>query len=1047
MTRIQIYLLGSPEVWHDQAPVLIPRRQNRALLYYLAAHSEPVPRERIQGLFWPDQARPTAQRNLRSALYGLRQVLGDHLQSDEGSLSLSQSVAVDVRQFEHELTAFVTEVAPLSRVLERYRGDFLQDVSLPDNAELEDWILATRERYRRMAVRGLTLLSRLQEAQQAYRPALEALERALTFDPLQEDLQRHCLRLHYLAGDRAGAIRRYERLRRLLDDEMGVPPMAETQAMYDAIITDDAAFWQQFAAAPSPSGLHPPVHASTPFQPENRPLDSEPPFVGRAAELARLHQHSQQGGLVLLEGEAGIGKSRLLQEFLRQVHHTRKGVQVLAGQARELEHGLPYQPLIEALRALLKRAPAAGWLPQLQLPPIWLAETTRLLPELAAHLPARPPIVSTADESRLWEGVHQFLRALARQMPLLLTIDDLHWADSATIGLLGYLIRQLSDTDIAFVAATRPLRPRAAPAVLITNLERAALVQRLPLHRLSETDVHVLARQRHPEQAAALAAWLTRWSEGNPLVLTELLRQLDQQGMIGTLDLNQPPPVPTTVYSLIQSRLLSLSEPARRVLDAAVAMGREFEFDVVARAAALSDRAALDALAELQQARLVLPLDGMRYTFDHQLTMEVAYQDMGDPRHRLLHRHVAEALETVYRGRLEGVVGLIAQHFSEGNAPDRAAPYALRAAAAAVNLAAWQEAIAFYEQARDGFTVEANPVEFLQAQVGLGKACLLAGNATRASEVLSPALDLARQLGHEDELRNAQMSLGQALLMQARYEDVLALADRVEGVPLPEAGITADYLRGLALSQEGAALPAAAFHLERALTHLTALDNPRPLSSDDITPALITFELGNVAAQQGDLATAVTHYQTTRRNSRPLPGDANLRVHILAYNNLAYHLHLLKDPQARSYAEQGLTLAHENGALPVLTYFHSTLGEIELATGNLVAAETQFQAGLALAERFAVPERIAGLTANLGRVAAAHGEQSLAVHHLSTALTRAEALGIRHLSLRIRLWLAPLLPPDAARSTLAEARRIAADGHHHRLLKEIEALSATLDVP
>jgi tetratricopeptide (TPR) repeat protein len=192
-----------------------------------------------------------------------------------------------------------------------------------------------------------------------------------------------------------------------------------------------------------------------------------------------------------------------------------------------------------------------------------------------------------------------------------------------------------------------------------------------------------------------------------------------------------------------------------------------------------------------------------------------------------------------------------------------------------------------------------------------------------------------------------------------------------------------------------------------------------------------------VAAQQGDLEKAVALYRDTIAVSEPAAGAHERMFHILGYNNLAYHLLLLNDPTAIDYARTGLQLAQEQGEVGLQPFVLSTLGEIELSRNDLAAAEKYFTEGLTLAERLAMPERIAGLTANLGRVAQRRGETALAIHRLSTALAKAEALGLPHLAAQIRVWLAPLLPPAEAQAQLAEARAIAESGRRKRLLEEI----------
>jgi len=173
---------------------------------------------------------------------------------------------------------------------------------------------------------------------------------------------------------------------------------------------------------------------------------------------------------------------------------------------------------------------------------------------------------------------------------------------------------------------------------------------------------------------------------------------------------------------------------------------------------------------------------------------------------------------------------------------------------------------------------------------------------------------------------------------------------------------------------------------------------------------------------------------------RENPSALDLLRQIMLYNNLAYHLHLLGDPAAADYARAGIKVAQEKGSLTHLSYLLSTSGEIALAQNDLDAAEKSFAEGLAIAEQVTIPERIAGLTANLGLVAQRRGLTELARRSLSDALVRADQLGVRHLAVRIRLWLVPLLPPLDARNRLREARTIAEESGFSRLLDEIVQL-------
>jgi DNA-binding SARP family transcriptional activator len=1029
---LSIDLLGSPQLLLDQRPLTVTRRRNRALVYYLAAAAAPVKRDSLLLLFWSDHDRTAAQQILRTTLHSVRKTLGSALLTPDDSVALAPDVVVDARRLEAGLSQPDAGPDELAATLALYRGDFLDGFSLTDCIPFEDWMFAERERYRQLTIRGFTSLAQQYETQRQFEQALNALTQALAFDPLQEDLQRVGIRLHYLAGDRVGAIRRYEQLRTLLDEEMGVPPMAETRALYDAIITDTLVVERSHGATLERSVTQ------TLQRPDRQPTATLP-FIGRHAELDRLAALTESSKCILIEGEAGIGKTRLAEEFLHA-----QGKLALAGAARELEQALPYQPIIEALRKLLASPAWPELRARLDLAPVWLAEVTRLLPELAEELLSHQPALSPADESRLWEGLTRFLLALAHQRPLVLFLDDLHWADAATLALLGYLVRQVESAPVGFLATTRPVEPRSPLASLLQALTREDRLERICLHRLTAQDTVALARQLSPTYAYPLAEWLSRNGEGNPYILAELLRYarehqlLSRDGILNLAALSVDPVVPPSVYSLIHARLARLSDEARRVLDAAVAVGREFEFEVAARAAALSEPAALDALDELQSATLLHPVDGLRYAFDHSLTMEVAYREVGEPRHRLLHRRVAEALESVHRQNLEPFVGLIASHFAEGNAPERASHYAFRAAQRAAGLAAWTEAIAFYEQALTG----APDDQRLAITIELGEAYLHAGEAARASETLRAALNLALQKpgAAATDVNAVRLVLAHSLLPQSRYAEAIVIVQQVQATDRVEHRIKSEFIWGTALSLEGADLAEAATHLQRA----EALLCGQPALHGSGLLAQIRFELGGIAAQQGDLALAIARYREALLAAESAGTEPAIQWLILARNNLAYNLHLLGDPEADAHVEAGMRLAQERGYLGLQPYLCSTLGEIALARHDLEAAEAHFIRGLRIAERLDIPERIAGLTANLGLVALRRNQRERAIHHLSRALARADTLGTRHLAAQIRIWLAPLLPPAEAQSCIAEARAIAASGNRRRLLSAIARIEDEL---
>ena len=1026
-------------------------------MYYVAAHKQAVQREHLLNLFWADNVRTTALQTLRTTLHGLRKDLGSGLVVNDNTVSLAADSEIDTRLFEQRLDEEFEDPEQLEQVIELYRGEFLTDFLLPDTPAFEEWLVVEREHYRRLVMRAWTTLSQLNENQGDFQAALQAIESALAFDALQEDLQRESIRLMYLSGDRPAAIRRYDQLRKLLDEEMGVPPMEETRRLYDSILNDTLKSSHSSTISQARHSRRDRLQSNM-ERVRSREDGLQLPFTGRQNELELLRELTSSHKLVLIEGEAGIGKTRLAEEFVQIANAI-----PLSGAARELEHHMPYQPIIEALRSLVA---CRDW-PELQaglkssMSPMWLDEASRLLPELSPTKLPKPSSNNTADELRLWEGVNQLLVTLGQQRLAVLFIDDLHWADTSTLGMLGYLVRQEIRSSLLFLATARSVTQRSDLAILLQSLARENRLERIQLSRLTTADVTDISQSLSPKFTYPLADWLMRNSEGNPFILNELIQYARKEGMLYknheqglALNLNAlsaTPVVPWTVYSLIQSRLQQLSETAWRVLAAGVAAGREFEFEVVARAAALSESAALDALDELRDAGLIQARNGMHFRFNHSLIMEVVYREIGEPRHRLTHRRIGEALESIYsQARREAQAGVIAFHFSEGLAPERAAPYAILAGQQAAKLAAWSEASTFYEMALNG-SPEDQKFSILMA---LGETHLQAGRAVQGSEIIRDALNLALAGGEQSKISAARLALARSNLPQARYEEAISLARRVREEGLPEDAMQAEFIWGTALSLEGEDLGSAATHLKMAealcqkLYGEQARDENEPSVEDLILTSLdhhayfaqIQFELGSVAAQQGDLEKAIALYHQALEAARQSQSEQGILWQILALNNLAYHSLLLEDPAALQYVEQGLSLAREKGLLGQQTYLYSTRGEIALAAGQLDQAEQFFKKGLSIAEQLSIAERVAGLTANLGLVAKARGQTVRAIHRLSTALAQAESLGIQHLAARIRLWLVPLLPEDERAAHLNAVRSFAISGGRSRLLKQVKEL-------
>jgi DNA-binding SARP family transcriptional activator len=1030
---LEIQLFGIPQLSLNGNNVDGLRRKNRALIYYIAAQGGQATREKLLTFFWPDYERSAAQRTLRTMIHDLRKYLGEAIQVDDQNIALAPDTFIDVQDFSTAINSPSSDLQKLTEALKLYKGDFLDSFSLSDSPQFDDWVASEQERYRLMAMHGFADLSHRHEAMRDYPAALESARRALAFNSFQEDLQRDVMRLLYLNGDRAGVIRQYQFLRKLLDEELGVPPMPETRALYDSIINDTFV----------------PLTPDTPIQFSTTNISAEKPLLpllGRDVELETLKNQLDSGKLILLEGEPGIGKTRLISELIALQTQGQASAFVLRGTSYELEQGLPYQPIVDALRKLLIQLEGTSLVGRLNLESIWLTELSRLLPELLTQLPHIPAPTLPADERRLWEALHQFIRALIQYGKVWLFLDDLHWADAATIAWLGYLIRNLSSPSLNLLATSRPLEGQTDLIKLLQVLSREDRLVQIQLSVLPESVMQKMAVVLSQKNNELLSDWLIKNAEGNPFFITELVRYAQGIGLLkkdGALDmelLNLSPAIPATIQNLIESRLLKLSENARRLLHIAAIIGREFDFELAKQVTSMSEIETLDAVDELQTAHLIKPLADEKFVFDHSLTMEVSLNDMNETRRRYLHRRAAETLESIHQKDLDPVAGLIAHHFMEGNIPDRAKFYAFRAGQLAADLAAWVEALAFYKQA---LALESDGMERARIFLAMGTAHIYKGDFDLASEDYRSALELAEASQNLPLLEEAYLGLVRSFFPhQARFTEAVETSKRLRESGPPELAVCAEFVLGTSLAMDSAHPVEAEYHLRGAERLLR--DQSR-IFDTKVTSIQIKYQLGAVLGQQGRNEEAFASYREVLELLERGEGTLDVMAmgNIMLYNHLAYYAHLLGDPSAAMYAQTGIKLARERGSLSLLPFLYSTSGEIALANGDLDAAEKYFRDGLTLAEQ--TPLLVAaGLTANLGLVAKARGQSAVAREQLQKALILVQPLGNHHLEVRIRIWLAPLLAAEDARTSLNSARVLAEQGGLKGLLEEIRKLEKDL---
>jgi DNA-binding CsgD family transcriptional regulator len=443
-------------------------------------------------------------------------------------------------------------------------------------------------------------------------------------------------------------------------------------------------------------------------------------FVGRTREFdglrARLDDaHFGKGGIVMIAGEAGIGKTRIAHEFAG--HARSYKIPVLWGRCYEGDWSPPYAPWVEALSAAAKAFAEEELREALGQEGPTLAQ---LVPEIRAAFPGldAPAPLSPGDERfRLFDAVVEVLLRLSAAKPVVLVLDDLHWADAASLGLLGHLGRFVGTSSLLVVGTYRDteLNRRHPLEELLANLCRERSFQRFRLRGLSRQEVaEFLATATASPQAIppALTGAITEETSGNPFFIEELMRHLleegklvDRNGSTERTDLRELG-IPEGVRQVVRRRMARLSPAANRMLSHAVVFTGGFDFRVLQALTELSEDELLDTLDETLAAHLIEPVRGMPETYDfvHAIVRHALYEEWSPSRRVRLHRRLAEALERVWAGReRERAAELAAQFHASASLPDaeRGIGYALTAAEQAKGAYASERAVTFLRMARD----------------------------------------------------------------------------------------------------------------------------------------------------------------------------------------------------------------------------------------------------------------------------------------------------------------------------------------------------------
>jgi DNA-binding SARP family transcriptional activator len=730
LSKIRVRLLGGFEVWAGERQIAgFESQKVRALLAYLVCNRRRTfSRDHLAGMLWPERDGDAARHTLRQAVYNLRSKLPDagallQVNNLEIGFVPRADLWLDVEAFEESLRLGMGRTVDpqhLSAAVQLYRGELLAGFFVKDSPDFEDWMVAEQVRLRDATVEALHHLIESYRRRGEYRFGVHYARRLVAIEPLSEEAHRELMRLCSLAGQRSRALAQYEELLTLLHDELGVEPLAETRRLYESILAEAAR--EEIVTDPE------------------EPIGPIIPLAGRSGAFVQLREGwskalSGQAHLTVVMGEKGIGKTRLIKSFLDGVTSTRH-CGVLKGRCYELSPLLAYRPFIEVLRgALAEEADGAGQVLAAASGEV-LEDLSRLVPELRDLRPdlGEPaPLAGAEGRRRLFASVHRFLEGLCRNGdPLILFLDDLHLADRDSLDLLAFLLAKL-EGPIWTLAAFQPdeMEVDHPLSQILRRGEKEGHVTRVMLEPLVLPMLEEIAESLVGEpRAAELAGFLTERSAGLPLVVSELVNYLWDEGILVTQETGRwtltralrEVEVPEDLDELIQLRIRRLPNSTRRLASLAAILGQTFEVQLLQEAAdehAKVVEIGLEILLKRwlirqfayfwtdrrgDEEQVVIWARGARrgsFELAHGRTRAAIYGELNPLRRQAMHAQVAAALEKL-RGPRD--CETLAFHYTVANQWEKALPHLQRSIDRALAVGAEDAARRYCDQAIEGLS-------------------------------------------------------------------------------------------------------------------------------------------------------------------------------------------------------------------------------------------------------------------------------------------------------------------------------------------------------
>ncbi len=1047
---LRLYLLGPPRIELGEAPLHISRRKSLALLVYLAVTAKPHSRDELATLFYPDLDQSRARAYFRRDLGAINTRLsGEWLDTDRETVALNPHAGVwtDTAQFLQDLAAsenrdhtdksvLLVCLTQLTAAIDRYTNHFLAGFTLPDCPRFDEWQFFEAESLRQKLTGALDHIVADHLVLEEFAAAIPYARRWLDLDPLHELAHRQLMKLYALSGQQAAALRQYQVCEHLLRDELGVGPDEQTQALYETIKSRRLTAEAPDLAATQTASLQ--LIALPPFLADDELSGPPaPPFVGRERELGRLRDalesaRSGSGQILFVVGEAGRGKSTLMNEFARRALDGDDHLVLASGFCNAITGvGDPYLPFREALGMLtgdVESQWAGGLLTAKHARRLWELMPIAL-PALVTHGPdlvgsllpghdlkeratavgsneagwftqidrlttAKPQ--SGLEQQQIFTQYATVIRAIAARRPLLLVIEDLHWVDLASSGLLFHLSREIGKSKILLVGTYRPeeITRIYSPSVLAADHAHHPLADVVRELKRQHGDIWVdLDEQAASESRAFVDAFLDtepnhlgkafrdafyEQTRGHALFVVELLRTLQERGDLlqdaqgrwvegQTIDWSD---LPVKVEGAIEKRIDRLDKTLQRTLVVASILGEIFAAEVVARVEGLDERTVVHQLSGDLDKRHKLTsahkfewlVPGEQrlsiFRFRHHLFQQYLYNRLDEAERGYLHEAVGEALETLYENRTGEVAGQLAHHFQEAGLNAKAIKYWRQAGESAAAVSAHAEAADHYKRAiylaeEVGLSDEERAALFIR----LGGLLLVTkgDGAPEVGEAYQNAYDLSREAGQTPELFSA--------------------------------------LRGLAMFNKLSGETQTARALTKELLNLAEyLKEPLVISEASFAMGSLLFYAGEHGAAQAYLEQGIKSYNPEEHRSLTLHDDQDLGIANLSYSTLNLWLIGYPDKAALGCLEL-LDLAERLSHPYSLAMAHVWIGWTNILQGEGLKALEPAESAINIASEhgYALFEVVGTLLrcwalADLGRFEGVTGQMRQALDTMALAL-------------------------------------------------------------